>query len=478
LIAVRALSSSDLDRLKQAMLLGLNRQPLKVPEPLLSLGLRAPALEQALTALALAGQQERFERPLLAPAADPVPAVARRLHQDPRPIVPSAPQRAMMRLANVVEKSHVGPIVCVAARRIARAGFRLHPFDLPRLMSHLRDEPRCLGAAERAYLGLTAAGAATAQKVVDGDISPESWTEFPRADRLAFLQNARRKDPVAARALLEGSFASEPAAMRTDLLRALEIGLSVDDLPFLESVAGDRAEGVRDAAAALIAAVPGTDGFSARLADAARCFVREKRSGILSRIGLGDAAVAFKPPPSANPAARPMVLARLFAGLSAADVAAAAEITAADVINALPPDEDVIFAAFFDKAVRDDDRDTMLLLAKARLAIADTRPAMLATILASLARDLSDPVPVDFGEALLASDVWHSALQRFVEGETPAKVKDDGTLIWTAALLPAALAAPLHDRLSSLLPTTSHGARTFIDFMLALEASIQQRGSP
>jgi hypothetical protein len=44
--------------------------------------------------------------------------------------------------------------------------------------------------------------------------------------------------------------------------------------------------------------------------------------------------------------------------------------------------------------------------------------------------------------------------------------------------LPAALAAPLHERLSALLQTTSHGARTFIDFMVALEASIQQRGSP
>src|SRR5262249_56270986 len=112
-----------------------------------------------------------------------------------------------------------------------------------------------------------------------------------------------RKRPGGARPLLQDVFKSEPANVRGDLLGALDVGLGVDDLPFLESLASDRADSVRAVAARLVAAVPGTPAFTARLSEAARCFVRSSLSvgGILKRIGLaGTVAVTFKPTASSN----------------------------------------------------------------------------------------------------------------------------------------------------------------------------------
>ncbi|MEA2944991.1 MAG: hypothetical protein QOI40_321, partial [Alphaproteobacteria bacterium] len=54
------LSSHDIGRLRQAMLLGLARQPLNVPAPLQPLVAAAvPERDHLLTMLALVGQQQR-----------------------------------------------------------------------------------------------------------------------------------------------------------------------------------------------------------------------------------------------------------------------------------------------------------------------------------------------------------------------------------------------------------------------------------
>ena len=50
----------------------------------------------------------------------------------------------------------------------------------------------------------------------------------------------------------------------------ITVNLSPADLPFLESLSTDRAESVRAIAKGMVARVPGTPAFDARLADAAR----------------------------------------------------------------------------------------------------------------------------------------------------------------------------------------------------------------
>jgi hypothetical protein len=462
------LSSQDIGRLRQAVLLGLARQPLAVPAPLQPLVAAAsPEREGVLTVLALAGQQQRFQRLTLPQGALALPEAAKHVHADARPIVREPARRALLRLANSVEKSLADAVLSAAARRVVRAGFRLHPFDLPRLIGHIKGDARCLGLAERAYLSLAeGSNTADAPGLLQAEITPENWTAFPKGHRVAFLRDYRRKHPAEARKLVEDVFKSEPAAARGDLLAALEVDLSRDDLPWLESLATDRAESVRTIAAGLIASVPGT--FTARLAEAARCFARSSVSGILSRIGLASSSVVFKPPSAATGPDRSAVLTKLFDGISVAEIAAAAGLSAADVIAALPSDEEAVHAAFAKRAVRDGDNATMMDLASARLASVEARfwPVHL---LAWLADNLTEPVTAEFGKAWLGSAALQTAQQRVEQADTPASLKDDGTLVWTAALLPSELLASFIAMMAPLPPAATRSARDFVDLVLALE---------
>jgi hypothetical protein len=256
----------------------------------------------------------------------------------------------------------------------------------------------------------------------------------------------------------------------------LDVGLGIDDLPWLESIANDRAESVRVVASALIAGVPATPAFTARLAEAARCFVRSGLSvaGILSRIGLASAsAVAFKPPSSAAGTERSAMLANLFAGFSVAEIAAAAGLTAAEVIAAIPEDEEAVYAAFSSRSARDGDNATMERLVEARLAAADTRTHP-AHILAWLADHLIAPVSDEFGNALLCSAALQAALRRFREAETPGSSKDDGTFVWTAAVLPAGLLGSFVAMIAPLPPATTRNARDFADLVVVLDTEPTQ----
>src|SRR5262245_6193625 len=368
--------AQDLSQLRQAMFLGLARQPLRIPERLQSLIEAVPSQrEPALTVLALVGQRQRFERPTVEGRADGIPEAARRLHQDQRPIIPEAVRRLLLRLANGVEKAIADAVLCAAARRVTQAGFRLHPFDLPRLIRHIKGDAKHLGLAERAYVSLaTVSSTPDAQSLLQAEITAENWTGFVKAHRVAFLRQERRKNPTAARELLESVFKSEPAVLRADLLAALDVGLGTDDLPFLEGLTADRAETVRSLASRLSASVPGTAGFAARLAEAARCFARTTAavSGVLKRVGLVSTAdVVFTPPKRANQVEQRAALANLFEGFSVMEIAGAAALTAEEVVAALPADEHSVLTAFSNRAVRDGDEETILYLAAHRLSTID-----------------------------------------------------------------------------------------------------------
>src|SRR5262245_2454313 len=246
------ISAHDLAQLRQAMFLGLARQPLRIPERLQPLTGASCQREPALTLLALAGQRQRFERPTVERSADGIPEAARRLHQDQRPIIPESARRLLLRLANGVEKALADAVVCAAVRRVMHSGFRLHAFDLPRLIGYIKGDAKYLGLAEWAFISLAdVLSNSDTASLLHAEITVENWTGFAKGHRVAFLREERRKDPTAARKVLESVFKSEPAALRADLLGALNIGLGTDDLPFLESLTADRAETVRSVASRL-----------------------------------------------------------------------------------------------------------------------------------------------------------------------------------------------------------------------------------
>src|SRR5260221_4617062 len=146
------LKRSELESLRQAMLLGTARRPLAPPPALASLIAAAPAAtDPTLPLLALVGQHGRFERP--APSAPlEMPEAAVRLHSDPRPILPEPMRRLLGRLADWVNKDWSGAVVLVALRQGMAAGVPLHPFDLPRLLPFLQSKRGSSGPAEAGIL--------------------------------------------------------------------------------------------------------------------------------------------------------------------------------------------------------------------------------------------------------------------------------------------------------------------------------------
>jgi hypothetical protein len=138
------------------------------------------------------------------------------------------------------------------------------------------------------------------------------------------------------------------------------------------------------------------------------------------------------------------------------------------VIAALPSDEEAVHVAFAKRAVRDGDNATMMDLASTRLASAEARTWPVHT-LAWLADNLTEPVSVEIAKTWLNSSTLQSAQQRFEQADTPASLKDDGTLVWTAALLPSELLPSFISMMAPLPPAATRAARDFADLVLALE---------
>jgi hypothetical protein len=461
----------DLGRIKQSMLLGLARNPLSLPDRIAALFRRdAPAGEQALAVLALAAQQQRFARPHADGAAARVPEAARRMHEDQRPILPDGARRALLRLANGLERSHAGAVLRIAVRRITRRGFRLHPFDLPRLLPHIRDDADHLGLAERAYLSLVERSAKETARMLHADITAENWRDFPKGHRVAFLKNVRRRDPAAGRVLVEGAFKSEAADMRGAFVEALATGLSPDDIAFLEAAAADRAESVRAAAARLCAQVPGTPAFAERLAQAARCFVREGSglTKLLKRAGIAPGTdVTFTPPKAANRNEQAALLHSLFAGLSVTELADAAGLTVTQLLSALPADNEVVSNALMATARHHGRDEEVTQLVEHRLARATSGSFPNPFELAALVGDLTEPLTSSFAAQLLGSSGWQAALERLSkEGN-----KDDGTLVWTALMLPEAAIPRFLETLAPLPAATARSARDAADLVINLRTT-------
>jgi hypothetical protein len=457
---------SDLHaRIRRSFLLGLTRQPVATP-PALG-GLLPRGCDPTLALLALVGQRQRFAgAPYL--TADAVPDAARRLHEDRRPILPPRARRALNRLAASVEKSLAASVVPIALRRIGATGCRPHPFDLPELARHIKADAENHGLAERAYLALIASDADedAAKGLFFERITTDNWTTFPKAHRRSFVAGLRRENPAAGRALIESVWKTEPAPIRATLLDALTVGLGADDKPFLEKLAGDRAESVKQVAARLLARMPSAEGFEQRLAEAARCFKRPSHGlgRAMAAMGIGrQGALTFTLPVELTYAE----LDRLFSGLPLGALANAVGVTPAEIIAALPEDEHHTCLLLLDSAVASDDAATVQCIVGTRLLASRALTGSLVMPLASAARLALDP---DMAARLLAAPAWKNAISGGVEEAGPAGPKDDGRLIFTATLMPREVMPAFIDSLAPLPLAATRTAKDYADLILALPA--------
>jgi hypothetical protein len=325
-----------IEALMRSFLLGTARHPVPardVPKNLVTA--RDPHPE--LTALALLGQRLRFRRRRPLPrwsAPSPI--------EDPRKIVPDEARPLIRRLVDGQRGSATDVAAVALADICDRRQLRPHPFDLPRMGAFAKAHRDCLGPYAVAWASRGERSEERPGSYFEADsIDPTNWTSARPAARVAFIAAMRAHEPDRARALVEASFATDPAPVRARLLDALGYGLSAADAAFLEGLAKDRAPNVRDGAQRLLDRIPGTASAQGRLRD---LLSRTKisTSGLLRRrkvLALELPANLQQPssPASAIATARRWAV-DSYAGLGLDAMAAAFELSLADMIAAASGD--------------------------------------------------------------------------------------------------------------------------------------------
>lgn len=244
--------------------------------------------EALLTAAALGGAALRAGR---VPARGPAPAPA------PEDTRPPAPRRAVQLVELVLTQSPAGPrqrslLLGHWLSAADRAGFRLPHRLLPALLEAAGADADLRRATARVIdaRGMWLASqrdawrwATEPRDAADrstGHVSPADWARLPSTDRVAALAVLRGHDPAAARSLVESTWATDSAKDRRAHVETLVIALGPEDEPLLEAALDDRAASVREIAAVLLDALPGS-ARAARMAGRLQPLVGSK--GLLKR---------------------------------------------------------------------------------------------------------------------------------------------------------------------------------------------------
>ena len=213
--------------------------------PVWSAELGAEPAEAELRLLALSGQFLG-----VAVTAEPPPEL-RVLPDVPALALPTVPEamRPLVRriLAAFKETQRKTELLDFLAAR----GWTTHPAQwMP--TANDEDAPDVY-APWRDWAGIAASNSVVRRQAGDR-LTADNWEDFWPAARKVALTELRRRDPEAARTVLEAKLASENADVRLPLLSLLATGLSEADIPFLEGIAAnDRAPKVKAFAASLLA---------------------------------------------------------------------------------------------------------------------------------------------------------------------------------------------------------------------------------
>jgi hypothetical protein len=257
--------------------------------------------------------------------------------------------------------------------------------------------------------------------------------------------------------------------VRAALLETLAVGLGPDDRSFLEKLAIDRADSVKQLAQRLLARLPDAEGFAQRVADAAKCF---KRTGggagrVMAALGIGGErtptfTLPFEPSKWQEAFAERE---RLFSGLPLAALATAVGVTPDEIIAALPAHEAHLRALLLSDAQTGGDSAAVQCIVRASLF---TGQILTGSVVMPLATAACGPLDADTAARLVASPAWESAVSRLA-GET-AVPKDDGRLIFTATLMPREAVPAFLASLAAVPASAARAANDFADLILALPA--------
>lgn len=265
-----------------ALLAGTSRQPIDYSR-LFDGRISGSDPKLALKALALTGQALRFERPL--PPSD---FAAIQVRDPSRRNVPEALRPTLVRLIGD-GKSAVPPqddLALGLALALERYRFQPHPFDFPRMDGFLRAHAERLGPNVCAWVDRDKSGEAMRGYFDMELLDDGNWHEATPARRQRYIEDRRRQDADAARALVEAVWPNEGADLRFKLLQALRPGLGPADKPFLEGLAKDRAPRVGELAERYLSRLPGAAGQNSALAAVMERIVRGETGFLRKRTTL------------------------------------------------------------------------------------------------------------------------------------------------------------------------------------------------
>ena len=257
-----------------ALMQGTARRPLR-PLGVLGEGISPGDPGASARLLALALQARSWALPAIPGQFDEVAPTA-----DPRPLVPADLRPAILRLVTGKGNPPDDTAASAMALAINRGGFRLHPFDVPRLKAFVSKHAEALGVRPDQVAGQDTTGdnAWASWEVLD----TSSWTLATPARKAAYIAELRASDPAGAREMVAAQLPLEKADVRLRLIDALATGLSLDDRPLLESLAVERAPTVKQAVTRVLARLPGTGAAEDQIAE------------LLSRVRRGSTGLLRK----------------------------------------------------------------------------------------------------------------------------------------------------------------------------------------
>lgn len=168
------------------------------------------------------------------------------------------PPQAARTLGRILEGSYA-PALEEWLLLLGRANYHIPPECLPPLFDRCLQQPALWPQVSDLMgpRGRWLAPQNTAWQPFFGIPDIDAWHSSNLLDqRRAALVYLRQNNPERARQLLEASWSEEIAADRVVFLKTLEMGISPDDEPFLESCLDDGRKEVRQVASTLLAALP------------------------------------------------------------------------------------------------------------------------------------------------------------------------------------------------------------------------------
>ena len=290
-----------------------------------------PGPEGALEMLSFTGQALRFLRPSTPDSFFVEPEI-----REDRKIIGDRLRRPLIRV--LTAKNATEHPARALARAFDRLRLRPHPFDLPLIDAFVRSNAEKLGPTAQNWADRQKPDAGT-QSYFDPELLDESnWTQATLSRRAAYVEQRRRDDSEAARALIESTWAQEDADARLRLLQALQTSLSLADQPFLSSLEKDRAPRVRTLATRFLARL-GASSKNPAL-DACLERIKQSQSGLLRK----RTTLQLELPANVKDQGASLWILQTFTEVSFAELAGALKISQKELIECAAKDEPFLLA--------------------------------------------------------------------------------------------------------------------------------------